>query len=332
VELQGLGFFTYVGGQKDPTTALADTLELFEAADQLGYDSMWVAQHHFGPPVGTLPSPLPLLAAAATKTRRLRLGTAVVILPLENPVRLAEDASVVDLLSGGRLELGLGSGTDPGVFEAFGIDPERRHDLMRAGLESLLSTLAGSPLPTGQFLHPHSPGLDRRVWQGVASPERAIEAARQGTNLLLPKASTQIASMAATQQALVTQAFLDAWRQPWPARVALSRPVYPSQDRASAQQELADELDFLSGYRDRLTGLHKGSAASVVEDYIASGVFHLGSIDDIIGSLSADPALPLATSLICQVGHQGPGQERTLRAMEMIATRVAPALGWRPKV
>src|SRR2546421_13112075 len=111
--LQRLGFFTYLGGSRHAGDVLAETIELFVTAERLGFDSVWVAQHHFGPVLGRLPSPLVFLASVAARTRWVRLGTAIVIVPLEHPVRLAEDAAGLDLLSGGRLELGVGSGTRP---------------------------------------------------------------------------------------------------------------------------------------------------------------------------------------------------------------------------
>ena len=106
-----LGFLTHLEGDRDPRQVYEDALTLFSAADQLGFDVGWIAQHHFRTHPGRLPSPFPFLAAAAQRTKRLRLGTAVVTLPLEQPLRVAEDAAVVDLLSDGRLELGLGSGS-----------------------------------------------------------------------------------------------------------------------------------------------------------------------------------------------------------------------------
>src|SRR2546427_11497781 len=136
--LQRLGFFTYLGGSREPRRLLAETVELMVAAEELGLDSVWVAQHHFGPVLGPLPSPLPFLAAVAARTRQVRLGTAVIVLPLEHPVRLAEDAAVVDLLSDGRLELWLGSGIDSGDLAAFGYDPEQRRALMGERLDALL--------------------------------------------------------------------------------------------------------------------------------------------------------------------------------------------------
>ena len=82
-------------------------------AEALGFDSAWVAQHHFHELEGGLPSPVVFLAHVAARTRRIRLGTGIVTLPMENAVRVAEDAIVLDLLSGGRLELGVGTGGEP---------------------------------------------------------------------------------------------------------------------------------------------------------------------------------------------------------------------------
>jgi alkanesulfonate monooxygenase SsuD/methylene tetrahydromethanopterin reductase-like flavin-dependent oxidoreductase (luciferase family) len=328
--LERLGFFTYLGGSRDAGEVLAETLELFVAAEELGFDSVWVAQHHFGPMVGTLPSPLPFLAAVAQRTRRVRLGTAVIIMPLEHPVRLAEDAAVVDLLSGGRLELGLGSGTDPAVFGALGFDREQRSTLMREGMRTLLTCLRGEPLPSGHVVYPVAPGLDRRVWQGLFSPERAREAAGLATHVLLPKASTE-PGMGAEQQARATAAFREAWRQPWPGRVALSRPVYPSLDATTARCELAEEMEFQAAQVNRARARFGNAARMTTQEYVDSGVFHLGSAEDVVASLRADPAIPLADELICQVGHIGPGFANTVRALELLATRVAPALGWRPR-
>jgi alkanesulfonate monooxygenase SsuD/methylene tetrahydromethanopterin reductase-like flavin-dependent oxidoreductase (luciferase family) len=325
--LPRLGFFTYLGGTQDPATLLRDTIELFIAAEELGYDSVWVAQHHFGPTVGTLPAPLPFLAHVAARTRRIRLGTAVVVLPIEHPVRLAEDAAVVDALSGGRLELGLGSGTDPSVFQALGYDSAQRRELMRDGLDTLLSLVRGEPLPTGQTLHPPAPGLADRIWQGVFTPERARQAAEAGTHLLLPKAAPNDPTLAAGQQAAAARAFTAAWRGSSPAQVALSRPVYVSTDRAAAEHELAEEVVF----QTQLLARSSQTAARIgPREYLDSGVFHLGSPHDVAASLRADPALPHATELIVQVGHLGPGTERTLRSLELLANQVAPELGWVP--
>jgi alkanesulfonate monooxygenase SsuD/methylene tetrahydromethanopterin reductase-like flavin-dependent oxidoreductase (luciferase family) len=116
-----LGFLTHVQGRgRDLTQTYRNAQDLFVVADELGFDVGWVAQHHVPLGGGGLPSPWTFLAHAAARTTHIRLGTAITILPLENPVRLAEDVSVVDTLSGGRVEIGVGSGASPAEYAAFG--------------------------------------------------------------------------------------------------------------------------------------------------------------------------------------------------------------------
>src|SRR5665213_2535612 len=111
-EGQGLG--------STPARAIAEELELIEHADALGYHTCWVREHHFTQ-YGFLPNTLALLAHAAARTERIRLGTAVVTLPLHRPIRVAEDVALLDVLSGGRVDLGIGRGYQSIEFEAFGI-------------------------------------------------------------------------------------------------------------------------------------------------------------------------------------------------------------------
>jgi alkanesulfonate monooxygenase SsuD/methylene tetrahydromethanopterin reductase-like flavin-dependent oxidoreductase (luciferase family) len=108
------------GSGTTPAQAIQNELELIEHADVLGYDTCWVREHHFTQ-YGFLPNTLSLLAHAAARTERIRLGTAVVTLPLHHPIRVAEDVALVDVLSGGRMELGIGRGYQSIEFEAFGI-------------------------------------------------------------------------------------------------------------------------------------------------------------------------------------------------------------------
>src|SRR3981081_2907279 len=130
-----LGFLTPPPLGTDPRDSYRIALDLFAWAEELGYDSGWVAQHHFLNGGARLPSTLTFLAAAAERTRRIQLGTAIVILPLQDPIRVAEDAAVVDTISGGRLQLGLGTGGDPLTFAAFGQDLESRRDRYAEALQ-----------------------------------------------------------------------------------------------------------------------------------------------------------------------------------------------------
>ena len=114
---------TYVpeldGGSRD---VYAKWLEQMDAAESLGFDSLWVTEHHFRHFGGQMPSPAVILAAAAQRTKKIRLGAAVSILPMHNPLRVAEEFAMVDQLSNGRLNFGAGRGMHPTEYAVFGYD------------------------------------------------------------------------------------------------------------------------------------------------------------------------------------------------------------------
>ncbi|WP_214405409.1 LLM class flavin-dependent oxidoreductase [Pseudonocardia lacus] len=173
-----VGYLTHVAGRGGPAQAYRETVELAVAAEELGFGSFWVAQHHAGALQGLLPSPLVLLAAVAERTSRIRLGTAVVAAALEDPRRLAEDAAVVDTLSGGRLELGVGAGADPAASAVFGRDHDLRHADCARVVDALRAELEGS------WLVPAAAGLRGRLWWATASAAGIDAAAERGIGVL----------------------------------------------------------------------------------------------------------------------------------------------------
>src|SRR5215831_10733624 len=110
-------------------------------ADELGYDYAWVAEHHFSNEYGIMPDVFVYAAHLAALTQRIKIGTAVVTLPLANPLRVAENAAFVDILSNGRFVLGLGSGYRKYEFDGFGADFERRRDIQEEALPLLMELL-----------------------------------------------------------------------------------------------------------------------------------------------------------------------------------------------
>ena len=112
-----------------------------QAADRLGYDTAWVAEHHFSNQYGIMPDVFTYLGYLAAKTSRIRLGTAVVTVPLYEPVRVVENLAFVDILSGGRVMLGLGSGYRPYEFAGFGREFAARHDRQEEALALILELL-----------------------------------------------------------------------------------------------------------------------------------------------------------------------------------------------
>lgn len=111
-----LGFFTRLLDKVPAKQRYQLATEQIQHAERCGFDNAWIAQHHFHQDEGGLPSPLLFLAHVAAQTRTIRLGTAIITLPMENALRVAEDAAVLDLLADGRLEIGLGSGGTPVRF------------------------------------------------------------------------------------------------------------------------------------------------------------------------------------------------------------------------
>ncbi|MBJ9749479.1 LLM class flavin-dependent oxidoreductase [Burkholderia cepacia] len=331
-----LGFLTHVHGAGDARRVYADLETLFVAAEQLGFDGGFVAQHHFRAEYGRLPSPLVLLAAVAQRTRRIELGTGIVTLSLEDPLRLAEDAAVLDALAGGRLQLGLGSGgANLDAFAAFGFDVDTRQARFAAALERLQDALAGQPVTRGAaddapplVLQPAAPGVRERLWHSHASPDGARFAARHGNGLLLGTAVHD----PRTVQLPLAHAYLDAWRERANAdaarpRIGVVRAVFPARDRRTALAALAPDvvrhIPWLaaSGHPD-VTG---------PEQIVRLLNVHYGHSDDVIESLRGDPALfPFADYFLPVVQSESSSLDDALARLRTLAETIAPALGWQP--
>src|SRR5215471_17294554 len=135
ISIKRLGFFTRLLDETTAAERYQLALTQIQQAERCGFQSAWIAQHHFHEAEGGLPAPFVFLAQAAVHTRRIRLGTGIVTLPLEMGIRVAEDAAVLDLMCDHRLEVGVGPGGNLTAFTAFGLDAKDRHTLMNANLD-----------------------------------------------------------------------------------------------------------------------------------------------------------------------------------------------------
>ncbi|MFJ9896065.1 LLM class flavin-dependent oxidoreductase [Streptomyces sp. NPDC091280] len=324
-----LGFLTHVQGRDDDIArTYRNAQELFVVADELGFDVGWVAQHHVSLGGGGLSSPWTFLAHAAARTSRIRLGTAITVLPLEDPVRLAEDIATVDTLSGGRVEFGAGSGSSEVEYAAFGKDVARKRELTSAHLDIVRRALDGGEVGTAGFrIQPRPGDFNGRLWQGVFSAQGAEYAARNGSNLLLNRAAYGFDAPTDEVQRPWADAHLAAWDHPHRPRIGLSRFVFPAKDRHTALAAVGEDV-----HRAALRMAEHGAFPKGLGQEEALRRFHsfYGHPEDIVAALGQERVLPVATDLITQFNPAVPDHDAAVRALELIATEVAPALGWKP--
>lgn len=325
-----LGFFSRLLEDAPPADRYRFGLEQIQRAEQSGFASAWVAQHHFGAHEGGLPSPLVFLAAAAERTTRIGLGTAVLTLPIEDPVRAAEDAAVLDALSGGRLQLGVASGGTPSSFAAFGKDAGDRAALHAEHLEVFRGTLRGHGVRgTDSVAYPPAGDLADRIWQATFSPSGGARAGAAGDGLLLSRTQPRTpdapdATIGDIQQPIV-DAYLAALPDGGAPRILASRTAFVvDPDQRAHAFALAER--GLRAVAAQLIGAY--AADLPLDDLIRLSDTHIGTVDEVVASLAADPIIAQATDVTFQVHSVAATHELTLRSIELLGREVAPRLGW----
>ena len=128
---------------QSPAQRYQDTIAQVQLADELGFDAAWLAELHFNSRFSVMPAPMVVGAAMAQTTSRIRIGTAVHLVPLHQPIRLAEEAAALDVLSNGRSIFGIGRGAIPAHFQGYAVDYEEARDRFTEGLEMVLGMWAG---------------------------------------------------------------------------------------------------------------------------------------------------------------------------------------------
>ena len=326
-----IGFFTRLLDEADPAGRYRLAAEQVLRAEGLGFDSAWVAQHHFSQAEGGLPSPLVFLSHLAAQTSRIRLGTGIITLPLEDPVRVAEDTAVLDLLSNGRLEIGIGTGGTPGAFTAFGTDTGHRRELFAHKLQQLTDAWRGKELGAPENrLYPPAPQLLDRVWQATFSASGGERAGSAGDGLMLSRTQPRDTGQPRAALDEVQNPIIDAYLQALPAgaapRILSSRTLFVADDRGEALALAEAGLRRIIPHFERQGHVFDSLA---VEDLIAATDSHVGTVDDVVESLSRDSSLARATDITFQVHSIDPPHRYILRSLELIATEVVPRLGWK---
>ena len=340
--MKKIGFLSFGHWSDHPaykTRTAADTLlqsiDLAVAAEEIGLDGAYFRVHHFA---SQLASPFPLLSAIGAKTSRIEIGTGVIDMRYENPLYMVEDAGAADLISGGRLQLGISRGSPEQVIEGwryFGYEPaegENDADMGRKKALVFLDKLKGigfaEPNPYPMFpnppgllrLEPHSEGLRDRIWWGAASNATAVWAAEQGMHL---QSSTlkfdESGKPFHVQQAEQIRVYKEAWkkaghdREP---RVSVSRSIFAlvnDQDRLyfGQQGKGADSFGYIEADKRAVFG----------RSYAAEP-------DRLIAELSKDEAIQEADTVLLTIPNTL-GVDYNVHVLSSILEHVAPGLGWR---
>ncbi|QMS55826.1 LLM class flavin-dependent oxidoreductase [Kocuria varians] len=314
--------------------ALLQSIDLAVAAEELGADGAYFRVHHFANQLG---APFPLLAAIGAKTSRIEIGTGVIDMRYVNPHAFVEDAGAADLISGGRLQLGISRGSPEQVIDGwryFGYEPaegETEADMARRHTLKTLELLEGEgfarpnprpmfPNPPGLLrLEPHSEGLRDRMWWGAASDATARWTAELGMNLMSSTLKTdESGEPFHVQQAKQIRAFREAWAQAGhdhEPRVSVSRSIFAlvnDTDRAyfGINRENSDQVGLIDSTRS------------------VFGRSYAAEPEQLVKELAQDEAIAEADTLLLTVPNQL-GVEYNAHVIESILTHVAPELGWR---
>ena len=338
--MKKIGFLSFGHWYESPHSAtksardvLQQSIELAVAAEELGADGAYFRVHHFARQLG---SPFPLLAAVGARTSRIEIGTGVIDMRYENPHYMLENAGAADLISNGRLQLGISRGSPEQVIEGwrhFGYAPEEGEtdaNMGRRHAEVFLELLKGEgfaqpnprpmfPNPPGLLrLEPHAPGLRDRIWWGSASNTTAVWAAKHGMNL---QSSTlkedESGEPFHVQQARQILLYRKAWSEAGHAReprVSVSRSIFALMNDRDRQYFGHDERRDQIGQIDNMRAVFGRSYAAEPEV--------------LIEELRRDEAIAAADTLLLTVPNTL-GVDYNAHVIESILTHIAPALGWR---
>ncbi|MEV0481033.1 LLM class flavin-dependent oxidoreductase [Streptomyces sp. NPDC050508] len=340
--MKKIGFLSFGHWSPSPhskTRSAADflhqSIDLAVAAEELGVDGAYFRVHHFAQQAG---SPFPLLSAIGARTSKIEIGTGVIDMRYENPLYMAENAGAADLISGGRLQLGISRGSPEQVIDGwryFGYAPEEGEtgaDMARQHAEAFLKVIEGEsfarpnprpmfPNPPGLLrVEPYSEGLRERIWWGSSSNATAVWAAQLGMNL---QSSTlkddETGEPLHVQQRKQIEAYREAYKEAGHAReprVSVSRSIFA----------LTDDVDRAYFGRDR----NSRDQVGMIDDTTRAifGRSYAAEPDVLVKQLQEDEAIQAADTLLLTVPNQL-GVDYNAHVLESILTQVAPELGWR---
>lgn len=327
-----------------------EQLALMQAAETYGFDSVWPAEHHFSE-YGYCASPALSLAALARETKRVRLGTGVVVLPLNHPLRVAEDFALLDLMSDGRVDLGVGRGYQPLEFARYGVDQTRTREMFHEAIEVIRRawtqesvTFHGAhyrfddvPVRPRPLQSPHPP-----IWMAALSPETFELAGHYGFHLLFGTAFGLPPDKARELQAAYRRGLVAGSHDPGLRRRAALMMVYVADSLEQARADFYAPVVWY--YRtiakyvappvgqapvksyEMYVRTRDVAATGTWDDFVARKAVICGDPDTVVEALAAAQQTYGFTDLLCWTRLGGLDHRKVLRSMELMSTKVIPRL------
>jgi natural product biosynthesis luciferase-like monooxygenase protein len=332
---------TYFAETDGPVNAFYQRiLSMLEEAERLGFSSAWANEHHFHPYGGMIPFPPVLLAAVAARTSRIRVGTSVALLPLYDPLHIAESYAMLDQVSGGRLNLGVGRGFVAHDYEVFGVPLEEAQARLIESVEVVRKAWTQRPFSHhGQFFRyddvavlppplqqPHPP-----IWNAcTANPDNYAWTGRQGFNLLTVVHVHPMDKLAELVR-IYRQAAAEAGHDPARLTVATHYQVYCAEDRAEALRtgslavQKYGELNSAARQQGSATLIGRRSRDSF-ETLVDDGRVCIGTPDDCVRVLQRARELAGLDQVDCTFSFGGIPPDQVRRSFELFAREVMPKL------
>ena len=318
----------------------ARAIEMAQAAETLGYRNIWLAEHHFST-YGYLSRPAQLATYIAAKTTRLRVGTAVIVVPLHHPLIIAEEIATLDLLAGGRVDIGLGRGYQHYEFERLGLELDSARGRWEESIDIILKAFRGEPFSyEGKFFRfpetsvfpqplqrPHPP-----IWVTAQSPESVEAAVRRGFNVLTGGFGVPIERMGEFRK--LFDRSVTEMRLPRTPEVGVQRAVYVTHSEADARaaaEEARWNMRVTLSLRNHSERVERGRAIAVpmtkepdVDDLLDRFLV-MGTPDTCIRQIKRIQEVVGITHFNCSFWFGDLEQARVLRSMELFAREVMPA-------
>jgi alkanesulfonate monooxygenase SsuD/methylene tetrahydromethanopterin reductase-like flavin-dependent oxidoreductase (luciferase family) len=312
----------------------ADYISDAVLAEELGFVASWYGEHHFRECQWT-PSPMMVAASVAARTTRLRVGSAVALLPFHDPIRVAEDAAVADLLSNGRFDLGVGPGSQFEEFVSFGIDPKTMNERAWESVDWMRKAFTEPAMFSHQGKHYNIPDMTFTtkpvqaplpMWWGGMGPQNLRRAAERGMNIIAPFNAGYDAMLVA------------AGRNPADHQISVMIPVCVADTTEKAWEIAGPGIEYFVNFyqmRKDLHGMPAPESARVTIEMLRTGnagfwFAAVGTPDEVAAKLRPivdGHAMGRVTQLALQMRQPGMNNADTHRSMHLFANEVVPALG-----